>query len=99
MNTIFCKIHSRGKDSILAVCDKELLGKTLKQGELEFKVSTSFYSGKETTEQELREMLKEHTNINLVGEKSIGVAIKENLISEKNIIRISGVPHAQIFKV
>ncbi|HLD58080.1 MAG TPA: DUF424 family protein [archaeon] len=98
MKSIFHKIHSSGTNFVLAVCDRELLGKTLKRGELEFKVSESFYGNKGITEAKLKKLLHEFGNINLVGKKSVGIALKERLLSEKNIIDISGVPHAQIFQ-
>jgi len=83
----------------LAVADKECIGKTLKHGKIEFEVKESFYKGTELGENELKQLLREHDNINLVGKKAVGVALSENLISEASIIRISGVPHVQIFKI
>lgn len=83
---------------MLAVCDKELSGKTLKSGEIEFFVSEKFYGTKKISKKQLAELLKEFGNVNLVGEKSVGVALKEKIIREKSIIRISGIPHAQIFR-
>ena len=81
----------------MAACDKEILGKTLKHGEIEFTVSEKFYFGEGISGQKLGEMLDEFSNINLVGEKCVGVALKKGLITEKNIIDIAGIPHAQIF--
>lgn len=74
------------------------MGKLLKQGSLEFRVSEKFYGTEKITEKKLAELLREFGNINLVGEKCVAVALKENLISPKNIITIAGIPHAQIFK-
>lgn len=96
---IYFKIHTRDNARVLAACDKELMGKKLKHNETEFNVSEHFYRGKEATETEFKEMLKEHENINLLGKKTVEIALAENLISEKSIITISGVPHAQIFRV
>ena len=44
-------------------------------------------------------MIHEFSNINLVGEKSVGVAISEKIASERNVIRIKNVPHVQIFTI
>ena len=96
---IFYKIHTSCGNSVLAVCDKELLGKTLKRGAIEFTVSEKFYGKEAITKEKLAELLQEFENINLVGKKSVGLALRKNFLSQKNIIDISGVPHAQIFRV
>ena len=96
---IFYKIHSSGNNSVLAACDKELLGITLEYGNVCFEIKESFYKGESTDEVELRELLNQFDNINLVGKKVVSVALKENLIGEKNIIKIKNIPHVQIFKI
>ena len=97
--TIFCKIHKKNNLTVLAVCDKELIGKTLSEKEICFTVSEKFYKEKEIHESKLREMLKEFDNINLIGKKSVGIALNEGLVEEKNIIKIKNIPHIQIFKL
>jgi len=92
------KIHEQGTKKVLAACDSELLGKTLFDGKIEFKVSENFYGGKKIEESELTELLSKHENINLIGEECVKIAIKKGLIRESSIIRIKGVPHAQIFR-
>jgi len=93
------KVHSDGANSVLAVCDSALLGKTLSDGKIEFCVSESFYAGEEIEREKLLELLEEHDNINLVGTECVNAAIEKGLISKKSIIRIEGVPHAQVFKI
>jgi len=84
---------------VLAVCDKELLGKTLKSEKIEFTVYESFYSGFPIEEEELVELIAEHCNVNLVGKKCVSTAQGKGLLNESSIIFIEGVPHAQIFKL
>jgi len=96
---IIHKIHGAESNRILAVADKELCGKTLKSEKIEFVVSDSFYNGKEITETELKKILHEFENINLVGNKAVGIAIEEKLVSQENIVIIQGVKHVQIFKI
>ncbi len=96
---VHCKIHSLQGKSVLAACDSVLLGKTLKKGELDFRVSEAFYKGSAVTEKELLSLMEEHSNINLLGEKVVAAALKKGLISERDIIKIAGVPHAQIYRV
>ena len=96
---IYCKIHSTPEGEVLAACDKKLVGKTLREREINFSVSESFYREEEVTEQKIAELLEEHHNVNLVGEKCVGIAVKKGLINKTSVIRIAGVPHAQIFRV
>jgi len=35
--------------------------------------------------------------LNIVGEKSIDLASKNDIVSKMNIIKIKGIPHAQVF--
>jgi hypothetical protein len=35
--------------------------------------------------------------MNFVGKKCVSFAIKEKLIEEKNIMKINGVPHIQVY--
>lgn len=96
---IFCKIHSHSEGNVLAVCDAEVLGKSFEEGKYFLEVKEAFYKGTEIGEEELVEKLKEFANVNLVGEECVGIALKNGFASEKNVIRIKGIPHLQIFKM
>ncbi|MDP4012625.1 MAG: DUF424 family protein [Candidatus Nanoarchaeia archaeon] len=93
---MYIKIHETPEQrNIIALCDKALIGKTLTQGEIELKVSEKFYKGEELNEDKLSLILKGAINLNVLGEKAIAFALKCGVISENNIIKIQGVPHAQ----
>ena len=62
-------------------------------------IRESFYKGKETTEAEFLKNMVDADSINLVGKKTVGLALKNNWIKKEDIIPIDGVPHAQIFKL
>ena len=92
-------MHKTSNVNLLACADKELIGKTFKEKNLEIEVKESFYKGKEVNEKELKVLFKEADNINLLGEKCISAAKKDGIIKDSDIIRINGVPHAQIYKI
>lgn len=96
---IYSRLHIIGKQSVFACCDAELAGKILRQGEIAFRVDKGFYGNEKISEAELEDALKESANINLVGKKAVGIALREGIISEKDIIKICGIPHVQIFKI
>jgi uncharacterized protein len=88
-------IYSQSSDSILAIADLELLGKTFEEGELILSVS-DFYRGQKCDHKKIVDLLKSATIINAVGKDIIGLLEKENMVNKNSILRIEGVPHAQV---
>ncbi len=91
------KIHQIDLRTILAVCDKEHIGKTFEEGEICFKASERFYNGEEITEKQLLEMIKECDSGNFFGNKCVDILLKNDLVSEKSILKIKGIKHVQIY--
>lgn len=99
MITITVRIHKKGGDILVAACDGELLGNVLREGELKLEVSPSFYEGEDASEELLLNRLNNSTMANLVGERTVGLAVKHKFIDEDCILYIGGVPHAQLVKM
>ena len=96
------KIH--GKDTsreIIALCDSEILGKTLvdKEREIEFTVSKDFYGSENFEWDEIANSISNGRNVNLVGNEIVDLAIKNGLVDSKSVIEIEGVKHAQIYSM
>ncbi len=81
------------------MADSELIGKTLTDGKITFRVSKTFYHDENVSEKELETILEEADNINLIGKNCIDVAMKKGIVSKKGIILISDIPHAQVYKL
>ncbi|HWR25164.1 MAG TPA: DUF424 domain-containing protein [Methanosarcina sp.] len=96
---MYLKIYKNGGHVLVAACDKEVLGKTLKHGNTVVEVNRNFYEGKYVSEEEFQEALKGATTANLFGEKTIKCAIQCGMIDQDSVIIIDCVPHAQIFKI
>src|SRR3989344_3290685 len=92
--TIFVKQHPHENGIVLAACDVDLVGQTLREGKIEFTVSERFYAGEKVNEKRFKELLLESTNTNLVGKTVVDVAIKVGLLNGLNVKHIQGVPHA-----
>lgn len=92
---MYIKIHKNYDRSIIAVCDKELVGKKISEGKLCLDITERFYKGKEKSEEEIEEILEGASNINFVGEKSVALGMKLGLIKKEKVVTIKGVPHAQ----
>ncbi|NLI62221.1 MAG: DUF424 family protein [Methanosarcinaceae archaeon] len=97
--TLYIKIHERDKNILIAVCDKELIGTKLKYKKREIEISESFYKGEEKTTEEICNILKNATNVNIMGEKSINCAINAGIIDSNFVIYIENVPHALYFLI
>ena len=92
------KIHEQSGKKVLAACDSSLLGKEFEEGQRHFKAYESFYAGEQIEKEKFLGLLEEHDSINLFGEECVNAAIEKGLITEDAVIRIQGIPHAQIFK-
>lgn len=83
---------------VVVVCDRGLLGKEYKQGELRLKVDKSFYNGRNASVEECLEALQQATIANLVG-SIVKHAIERGIIAKENVLNIGGVLHAQLVKL
>ena len=84
---------------LLAVCDCELLGRTLREGKIVFHIKEEFYNGRKATVEEAMGMIDNSTIVNLVGKACVEKAIAEGYVHPDAVIKIEGVPHAQIMKL
>ena len=90
------KAHTtQDKKLLLAICDSELIGKKFEEGNKQLDLTSDFYNGKEKSEQETINLIKKAYILNLVGEKTINLALKIELISGDHIDHIDKIPYAQ----
>ena len=88
-----------GQCVLLATCDAKLLGKILKEGKIVFKVREEFYKGSKVSVDEAIDLMKQSTIVNMVGQNIVEKAIERGLVHPEAVLKISGVPHAQIVKM
>ncbi|MEM0134240.1 MAG: DUF424 family protein [Thermoplasmatales archaeon] len=80
---------------MLAAADEEILGRLLKEGKYRLNVSVNFYKEILVEDDALRDLLSMCSVANLVGNRSVGIAIDAGYIAKENVIYIEGVAHAQ----
>lgn len=90
------KVYNQGTEVLVAACDADLLGQTLQEGDLRLEVTPGFYDGVAADREQLLRHLRLATIGNLVGEETVAAALEGGFIEESGIIRINGVPHAQM---
>ena len=90
----YLKIHSRGKESCIGVCDEDCLGRVLEEGELKFKVSNYFFEGELVDLENVLRILKRSYNYNVVGKNICEAMIEEGILHAEGIKEIEGIPIA-----
>jgi hypothetical protein len=96
---ICIKIYKRGKDLLVGACDEKLLGKKFEEGKFQIEVKKEFYGGKRVTSKVLKTYLEGATIANLVGQETIRCAIEAGIIDSSCVIKIKGIPHAQMVRM
>jgi hypothetical protein len=88
-----------GNNVLLAMCDAEILGKTLCEGRIVFHVKEEFYKGARVTIEEAVAMIEKSTIVNMVGQNVVQKAIEKGYVHPEAVLNIEGIPHAQIVKI
>ena len=96
---VYAKLQKCGEYVLLAACDEELLGQTLRDGKIVFKIGEEFYKGPKISAEEAVELIKESTVVNMVGHCIVNKAIERGMVHPEAVLKICGIPHAQIVKV
>ena len=93
------KIHKQGDSLVVGACDEKLIGKKFKEGKFQIDVAKTFYEGKLVDKKTLEKNLEEATIANLVGQETVNCAIKLGLINPNCVLKVKGVPHAQMIRI
>jgi len=96
---ISIKIYKQGNDFMIGACDEKLIGKKFVDGKFQIDVSKEFYDGERITIEVLKKYLENATIANLVGEQTIQCAIKLGLVDPGCVLRVKGIPHAQMVRM
>ena len=95
----YVNLKKIGRNVVLAICDSEILGKTLHEGKIVFHVNEKFYNGGRVTVEEAVEMIENSTIVNMVGKCCVEKAIEKGYVHPQAVLSIEGIPHAQIVKL
>jgi hypothetical protein len=88
-----------GRNVLLSMCDTEILGRTLREGKIVFCVREDFYKGTRVDVEEAVSMIESSTIVNMVGKNVVKEAIEKGFVHPEAVLKIEGVPHAQIVKL
>lgn len=90
------KIFRQESDTLLAISDFSVIGKTFEEGDRQIFVSEDFYYGKVCNGNEAKKLIRSATIVNAVGKNIVSLLVKEHIVDKNSILIIKGVPHAQI---
>ncbi len=92
------KVSNYQKNTMLNICDAELLGKKISQDELNMHISESYYGEKLIEKEEAKSLMKNSSIINMVGKETVSLSIELGIGSKNGIKTISGIPFLIVFK-
>ena len=91
--------HSPTGEVIVAVCDRELLGATIKISDgFTVKVAEEFYMGQTASWEQVMNLMESATIINLLGDAAVDRAADSGIIPRDAAVRVGGVKHIQIMR-
>ncbi len=90
------KKHNANGKIILAICDKDILGKTFEQGDAFLDLNSEFYKGKKAQKKEIIEEINKAYIINAAGKKTVQLLIKEGFALNSSLKYVENIPYIQV---
>lgn len=87
------------KQLMLNICDAEILGKKIIDGDLTMHISENYYGGRFVEKDEVESLLNNSSIINMAGKETVSIALKLGIGSENAVKIISDVPFLIIFNM
>ncbi len=91
--------YQQGPQRLCAACDEELLGTKHAEGKFRLDVSPGFYDGQRVDAETLANFLGMATVANLVGERTVALAVEAGFVDPGQVLNVGGIPHAQFMTV
>ena len=83
---------------LVNICDEELIGRTVKEGKLQMPISREFYFGEMVGETEALNLIKSCSIVNLVGRRSVSLAVDNKIGARQAVREIEDVPFLMVYK-
>ena len=84
---------------LVAVCDSDVLGETFENGKVSLTVNEEFYGGDEAEERDVVDSLARASVANIVGVRSVEVAIEAGIIDDDHVLEVGKTRHAQLVRI
>ena len=93
------KVTDYEKKIMLNICDANLLGKKIVQGELIMNISEPYYGDRFVEQDEAETLLKRSSIINMAGKETTELSIKLGVGSKNAVKLISDIPFLIVFNI
>ena len=87
------------KQSMLNICDADLLGKKIIENDLTIYISENYYGERFVEKDEAESLLKNSSIINMAGKETVSLSLKLGIGSENAVKIVSDVPFLIIFNM
>lgn len=98
MSSFSVRTGGHGGNSLLNICDDDLLGRRIKDGGRTMEIG-GYYRERLVGREEAARLLSESQIINMVGERTVSLALELEIGVEDGVRRIGGVPFLLVFKM
>ena len=85
--------------TLVAVCDRDVLGETFEEGKVSLTVTEEFYDGEEADPEQVIESLARADVANIVGTRAVELAIREGFVDEECVLDVGDTRHAQLLRL
>ncbi len=93
------KVSNYQQNSMLNICDPDLLGKTISDGKRNLKISQSYYGQKIVDQSEAERLLKSSSVINMAGRQAVSLSIKLGVGVKDGVKYVNDVPFLIVFQM
>ena len=87
------------EDSVVAVCDADILGKKFFENDLVVDVDSDFFGGKPASSDEVVDAVQGATSVNAVGNEVVGLLVERGVVSSIGVRVVDGVKVAHVYRV
>tara|TARA_B100000749_G_scaffold66421_1_gene49642 strand:- start:594 stop:911 length:318 start_codon:yes stop_codon:yes gene_type:complete len=95
---LVCRLIRREDRIIVNICDKKLIGKTIKGKNNQIEITEEYFGKDEVSSEEAIELMNSSNTLNLIGEETIKIANKEKVGAIGAIKKIGKVPFLMVFQ-
>ena len=88
---MFARVHRKGDEVVLAVCDEDVIGTTLEGDGRRIVVHETFFKGSSVDEETLVEWMKSARSMNIIGNQAVDVAVRAGYADPEDVFEVGGV--------
>ncbi len=99
--SIVLETYETEQGMMVAAADVSVVGELFEEDGVRVDVDEEFYGKTDRTvpREEVVERLRRASIANLVGETAVDAGVEAEVVDEENVLRVEGVPHAQMVRL